>query len=364
MDKFVTREEELQLVEQEGEAMSAVFKSPLVTTVKFILTDDEPNHNKQRVPREEFINIMNSGIFMPIKMAMGKIEDGHKGAIPIGVITHLKEEGNRIIGLAALWNKERPDDVEIIRKHYEEKRPLNLSWEIAYSDSKVDESGIENLINTALRAVTLVGIPAYGGRTPILAVASKENVDRVLNIVSALEIPEEVKKNIQAELTGITYAEENKEDELDEKEFQAKIDELNQKLADANKELTTIKEALSAKEKELQTQSEEVASLKSFKETVEKKEQEATKLTEIKQKFASVGIVKEDKYFTEHKDDLLALNDAQIDFMIQELVAFASASKNFQSIKKTTVPPINGGQVPSSDPKELAAQLKDYLSKK
>lgn len=162
-------------VEKEmGTAFSSVMLNPAVTWAKFILTDDKPNANRQRIPHEEFANLIRSGQFMPIKMALNEIRDGHDKAIPLGVMTHLKEDGDKIVALAALWSKERPQDVELLKKRYNDGSPINISWEIQFSNSVLEEGGVEALQGTELSAATVVGMPAYAGRTPMIAFAAKK----------------------------------------------------------------------------------------------------------------------------------------------------------------------------------------------
>src|SRR3970040_1844662 len=97
MEKTITKEFSLQLVEDfDDEAFAAVAKNKAFNYLKFILTDDQPNANKQLVPLEEFENLIQSGYFTPIKMALKRIEDGHEESFPLGVITHLKQENNLI----------------------------------------------------------------------------------------------------------------------------------------------------------------------------------------------------------------------------------------------------------------------------
>ncbi len=139
--------------EAENEAFAAISLNPAVTWAKFILTDSEPNLNKQRIPETEFENLIRTGVYMPIKMALGEIKDGHDEAIPIGVISHLKRASNQIQGLAALWDRERPEDIQYIKERYTNKKPLQLSWEVFYEQAVEKEDGIADLTGTALRAV-------------------------------------------------------------------------------------------------------------------------------------------------------------------------------------------------------------------
>ena len=100
---------------EELAASASISLNPNVAWMKFSLTDDEFNANKQRIPREEFANVLKTGLFMPLKMAIGEISGGHDNTFPIGVMTHLKTENNSIQALAALWDRERHEDVEFLK---------------------------------------------------------------------------------------------------------------------------------------------------------------------------------------------------------------------------------------------------------
>jgi hypothetical protein len=299
----VTYNIELELIEEtsENEALASIVKNPSVTFCKFILTDDLPNLNKQRVPVEEFASLITSGFLMPLKMAAGEIKDDHKDALPLGVISHLKQVNNQVQGLAALWNRERPEDVKLIKERYANKQPLQLSWEILYDGSTINEDGIEDLHGVNLRAVTLVGMPAYSGRTPIVAVASENN-----------SIVEEKKLELE--------------------QLQA--------------ELESTKASLTAKEEQLTAMATELEQLREFKSAVDKVQADAEKLASIKQKFVEAGLEKPDEYFVEKRDMLFAMSSEALDFMIQELVSFAAlAATKIESTSSTKVPPLVSKQV-------------------
>lgn len=162
-----------------GAAFASFMLNPTVVWAKFILTDDKRNGNGQRIPKEEFANLLRTGIHMPVKMALGEIA-GHPDSKPLGVMTHLKEVqlddgSNAIVALAALWENERPADVKYIKQRFAEKQPVNISWEILYGDTKFNEADASiDLVDTVLSAATIVADPAYMGRTPILSVAAKK----------------------------------------------------------------------------------------------------------------------------------------------------------------------------------------------
>jgi hypothetical protein len=313
----------LELVPEQSvdEAFASISLNPKFKWAKFILTDDLPNGNKQRIPAEEFDNIINSGVLAPIKMAEGGINDGHEGAKPIGVISHLKKVGNKIIGLAALWEKERPEDVAAIKAKADKNEPLNLSWEISYADAQVNEEGISDLHGVVLTSTTLVGIPAYAGRTPIYAVASQNN------------------------------------DGTEDKN----VEELEK----VQKELEEVKASLLQKEEELKALKTEKDTLAAFKEETEKAKADEVKYASIQEKFSKAGIKKEAKYFEDNKEFLMKLEEASLDFMLQEMVGFASMT-NPASNDSTAgqVPNFMNEQNGKATPVQLAKALSELRNKK
>ena len=159
-----------------GEAFSAISLNPFFQWAKIVVTDDLPNANKMRIPQSEFDNMIKTGINAPIKMAQAEISPGHKEAFgnPIGVIANLTKESNRIIALAALWKKERPEDIAKLKEMYTNGNPPNVSWEVSYTEASVTEDGIEELLGTSLDGLAIVGLPAYRGRTPFVAMSAED----------------------------------------------------------------------------------------------------------------------------------------------------------------------------------------------
>ena len=328
--------------------------NPMLTYVKFILTDDKPNGNNIRVPREEFSNLITTGLYMPLKMASGEIADGHIDATPIGVITHLREDKDKIRGIAALWNKERPEDVAYIQERYAEGNPLDLSWELGHVDSFIDDAGVENLTGCVLRATTLVGIPAYQGRTIVTDVESSDN------------------------------SKEDKDVEKELKALKEVVEELKAKISDLEKT------QLTSKDKEKLAQYEELAQ---FKAKVEKEALRLAALQEIKDVFKAAGLDKDDEFFEKEEDKLLALQETNtLEFVVDQLKdkkekeeeedesedeeddseesedesEDESQKEKNASKKKKGIPNISGdkgGKKIEYSPKELAAALRDRRSK-
>lgn len=326
----------VELILEDGDlkddsAFAAVSLSPDVSWAKFILTDDTVNANGDRIPEEEFDNLIKTGINMPLKMAYGEIKEGHNESFPIGVITHLKKIKNQIVGLAALWKSERPEDIEYIKDKYKKKEPLDLSWEISYQGEAVHKDGTRDLIGTSLLATTLVGIPAYEGRLGITALAAKEREEEVTKL-------------------------------------EEKIKELQEKLADAtdiNLGLVKEKDALDVELKELKAEfeksGEELEELKAFKGEIVAERERKEKLQSIMDKFAEAGIEKDEEYFEEKAETLLTMDEGALDFFIQEAIAFASEMKEREETeeeeasKKEDLPNFNdGGEFSDLGPKELA----------
>jgi plasmid maintenance system killer protein len=310
----------LEFIEEisENEAFASVTLNPSFQWVKIIVTDDKPNGNKQRIPLEEFDNLIKTGIHSPIKMQPGKISDGHTEAFghPIGTITALQKTEDRVEALAALWKKERPEDIASLKDMYTKGTPPNVSWEISYSDSESDENGILTLKGTSLNGLCVVGLPAYAGRTPFVAMASEKD-------------------------------DNNKEtDTVELEELQTKITELETNLQSKIAELEAVKVEKDA--------------LAEFKNNIEKLAQDAEKMASIKQKFVDAKIEKEDDYFNTNKDRFLSMSAEDLDFLVQELVSFAPKKESTSSV----IPNLNGGGADKLSPAELAKALRELKSTK
>jgi hypothetical protein len=332
-DKLEDFLSEVRLIVQEdlvkGEAFASIKLNPSLRWMKFILLDDKPNGNKQRVPKEEFSNIIKTGVHMPIKMAEGAIADGHDEALPIGVITNLKQINNRIEGLAALWSRERPEDIDYIINEFEAGNVPQISYELPFEEYKESEAGVQDLYGTSLGAATLVNMPAFKGRTPVVALASDSG-------------------------DGDTTLEETKlMDELET--LKQQYSESQDTIKELEKELAEQKEAQASVDKELEE-------LREFKAEIEKKAEEADKLDKVEKKFAEAGIEKDNEYFEDNKELLLGLDETAIDFMVQELVSFASKKEDKKADleDEDAIPPLSGEK--NTKPTTMK-ELSDALNK-
>jgi regulator of replication initiation timing len=382
----------VELIKEESGALAALTLNPNLSWIKFILLDDQPNGNKQRVPQSEFDNIIRTGIHMPIKVSEGQVSLGHKGSTPIGVITDLIKEGNKIKGLAALWETERGEDIKNLKQSFEAGIPLNLSWELDYTEKTLVEN-ITDLLGVSLNAATFVGLPAYGGRTPVVAMASKWSNDYVETLpdssfifinkdyrlcpyidkdgfidkeslsayaqdtlaitIDGKTIGDEIKVSIIEKARSLLIEEEHKLEELEK--VQASLEEANTKLSELQTtvdEKTVENTTLTSELAQLKT---ELEDLKTFKNSIENEKLANEKFASIKNLFSEAGITVDDIYFEERKETLMSMDETALKFFVQEVASFNKEEKT--SSAGLQVPPLSSGKTVIENPKTLAKKL-------
>ena len=153
--------------------ISDEYKNPLLTWVKLIFTDDQPNANNQGIKQDEFPNLIKSMSYMPIKANYSEEEadvQGHADAMQIGVLKQGQQEGNKVVAVGALYNDEFTEVVEFFKKEKSEGRSVNFSWEIRYKNSNIEDD-VEWLSGTTTKAITAVKSPAYEERTPLVSIS-------------------------------------------------------------------------------------------------------------------------------------------------------------------------------------------------
>lgn len=306
----------------ENEVFASTTLNPHVAWIKFVLTDDKPNGNGHRIPVNEFDNIIRTGRFMPLKSAEGSISLDHKDSKPLGVITHLQKENNTVVGLAALWIKERKDDIAKIKEKFSSKDGVHISWELSHKDSII-EGGVETLTGIVMDAATIVGIPAYQGRTPVVQMASLQTTEETMETI-------ELEKHEQI------------------------VNELKQ-------ELETTKSSFASLEEELE-------SLRQFKTEIEEQRAYAERFDNLKSKFETAGLKPTETYLKDNETKFMAMSEEVLDFFIQELVAFASkeeADANKEaSLTTSQLPNIDATKVSKTHTtKSLAEELREYDAK-
>lgn len=276
---------------------TASANDPLRKWIKFTFTDDQPNGNKQRIGKEEFKNIIRTGIHMPIKMADGNPKGDHEGSIPLGTITNLKEEENKVIGIAALWKEERPEDIQALEEAYAGGKPLDLSWELYFDKeaSLIDDNGIQNLKGTTVRSSVFVGNPAYQGRTQVLTMAQQENTNQEENELTDTNTPD--------------------------------VAALEARVAELQAELDTVKSELQSKVAELESASSELTSLRKTVEDASIEKAQAETLKTRRTKLAEAGVTYSDEEFETKKDNILGMTEEAFLFHVQELNVFSSKAQ-------------------------------------
>jgi hypothetical protein len=315
-----------------GEAFSSVMINPTVTWAKFVLTDDKTNANGERIPHQEFTNVIRSGLHMPVKMAIGEISPGHPGTKPLGTITHLKEVqtddgASAIVAIAALWGQERPADVQFIKDRFAAQLPVDVSWEILYEDATFNaETSSMDLQGTVLRAATIVGNPAYEGRTQFLSIAAKKKSEATID-----------------DQSDTTDAGNYSEDKLDKiEELQAKVAELEPKLTEVREQLTAKETSLAERETELEqlkgnlsALEAEIEPLREFKSSVDAEIAKAEKIAAVKTKFQEAGLKKDDEYFDTNSEKLLKMDEDTLSFVIQEMASNLTTEEHISSDAST-----------------------------
>jgi hypothetical protein len=268
---------------------------------------------------------------MPIKMAQGLIRAGHEFSVPIGTITGLIERENRVEGIAALWSREYPEEVKILEDMSSAGEKPQISWEILYKDS-INDEGIESLQDTQLTAATVVGLPAYNGRTPILSMAS-------INKEGKSPMDEKELEKLQADFAALT--EENKT-------LKGSLETLTNQISDLQK----AHDVLAA-----------------FKADIDTKAEKEAKVVSIKKMFEDAGIELPEDYFTDdaRAAQLLSMSTDQLSYVIQEFALFSkrdsSSSASTRRLGDRNLPNLSG-KPEDFTPKEIAMKLREELSKK
>lgn len=169
--------------------------NPTQTRLSLILTDFEPNRNKQAIPRSEAENILLTALNTPLKINFdGTTYSGHKGAFPIGTIANasMSQDNGRdvIAGDAVVWNDMYPDISDHLKKAF--ASGIGTSWEIYFKDSTTDDDGVDWLQGCVFAGTCVVDVPAYGpNRTRVLAIAETLN-DRATELLEKNNMANEV----------------------------------------------------------------------------------------------------------------------------------------------------------------------------
>jgi len=268
----------------------AASANPNLGWLEFVLTDALPNSNKQGINASAFDSLVNTGMFMPVKMAAGKINLDHSEAEPLGAIASLVADETKILGKAALWKQERQTDYEMLVSLSASSKPIDISWEIAYTESKVDDEGVEWIADPILTGAAIVGLPAYSGRTPVTAVASTE--------VNEDSPPDP------------THVESGGDDELETEDDPIKL----------------LEATITKLESEMDEQEKELVELREYKVEREKKDAEAALFAERTKGIADAGLTVSTEEIEAKKDFWLSLSDESFGTMLSMMKELKPAS--------------------------------------
>jgi len=348
---------------------------PLQTRLSLILTDFEPNRNKQAVPRSEAEALLRTAINSPLKINFDGSEIyGHKGAKPIGTIIEpaLGVDNGRevIIAEAIVWNDINPEVDKYMKQAFAEG--IGTSWEIYYDAdaATIDDNGVEWLSGCVFAGTCIVETPAYGpNRTRLLAIAEELNKR---DEQSEKEIMAQADTNVAAAdntltsdisdamnmfsklyegLWGMLEEADQLERELATTDITTIGDQFTKALSSIQKRFDALK-AQAAKaelvEAELTTLKDGIAQAEAEKAEAEKLEARTTSLAEI-------GIEVTD----EKKDFYLGMAEDVFNLFIADLKT-VKGTKVVAEVRKPIIPDAtsNSGVTTEVSIKELAASIR------
>jgi len=278
------------------------------------------------VPDSAFANLVESGLYMPIKVAEGGVRPDHSGAEPLGPIVKLSIDDGKVPGKAVIWKSERPEAYKMLKDMQASGDNIDISWELLYSESEEDEDGVQWLQDPILRGATIVGNPAYSGRTPVLSIASRDTsiIEQLKEALedkfdaATLEVFEEEARKLFENYQGGNSSLKSEEN-MDMQELKEKVEELrstNEKLESANEELTNKNSELVEANKELEE----------YKEQREKAEAERELLAARLQELAEAGIELSEEELEEKREIFLELSDEAFSAMITMMKEVRSAA--------------------------------------
>jgi len=354
---------------------------PLQTRLSLILTDFEPNRNKQAIPRAEADALIRTAVNSPLKINFDGVEIyGHKGAKPIGtIISPLMgmDNGREVIFAEAIvWNDINPEVDEHIKVAFAEG--IGTSWEIYYDTEKavIDDNGIEWLSGCVFAGTCIVDTPAYGpNRTRLLAIAEElykreelmENelmskVEETTNDKKVVETPAVAADTLTSDISdamnmfsklyeglwGMLEEADQLERELATTDITTVAEQFTKALSSIQKRFDALKEKAAKAElteAELTELKDGIAKAEADKAEAEKIETRKTALAELGVEFdakKTFYLVMTDDMFTQYVEDLKVVK----------------GNKVVAEVKKPIIPePTNGGTLTIST-QELAALIR------
>lgn len=317
--------------------------NPDLGWLEFVLTDSKPNANKQGIPAEAFSRLVETGLYMPVKIAEDGIRMDHSNALPLGPITKLESNAEQVKGKAAIWKRERPNIYSLLKDMRDEGEAINISWELAYTQSSEDENGVTWLQDPRLLAATVVGNPAYGGRTQVFSMASEDVLDAIMQKVSKGQ--ELAKEEIEQLSTAISKNQDQEGREAGLNGDEKTMEEL-EKLKEEYSELQEKYDSLATNLEEVQVEHDDLLQYKEEKEEAERRETVlSNRISALKE--AGIEVTEDD---VEEKAEIwLSMSDD----------GFASLVEMVSEVKSSSASSNNGIPDVSGD----AASVKDIVRK-
>lgn len=320
-------------------------KNPLQTNLEFVFTDFLPNKNKQGVPVTEVDNLLRTGIDQPVKadFRRGKLGD-HSFSLPVGHITNMESRGDQVIGHAVLYKDEFPDLAGHLEKASASDDGVHFSWELYHGDHFVDDAGITWFTDCLVAATTIVANPAYGGRTPLLAMAAEDTTQRV----------EELERQVATLEEQLSHSEGI--------ESMDPVEELKQQVAALTERLdamTRVEEPVAELEvsPDVAALTSELDELRKFKSDYEKEQARAAVLTTRREALKSVLAGDE---FDAKADFIAGLDEDQFKTFSESMAAAAAKGKQTASTRFNGIPdPISGADNTPTDISGLAKALRE-----
>jgi hypothetical protein len=340
---------------------------PFQTRLSLIITDFEPNRNKQGIPQSEAENILRFALNTPLKINFdGEFYSGHAGAKAIGPITNVymaEDNGKQVIaGDAIIWNDIHEDIADHLKAAFAEG--VGTSWEIYYEDSNVDEQGVEWLQGCVFAGTCIVETPAYGPtRTRLLAIAEALNQEsRLMANEQTLESTDTSVTDVPAQAASVNEVDTLRTDlaaaldalgniysglyEMLDQSYELETQLVTTDLSAVAEQFTKLVAGIQKRFESLQTQANNaVAALAQYT---------AEKLLEARSsELASVGINIEDR-----KDFYLSLSETDFTIYIEDLKKVAKPTNRSESSTNVAIPDVSTNEPSHYSIKELAALFK------
>jgi hypothetical protein len=305
--------------------------NPYLTLAKFVFADDKGNSNSQGIEFEDFDEVANTALHMPVKMNFtGTDVQNHLGSYVVGHITEMEksvaeDNTNQLMATAVLYREEYPEEVRFLKDAHASGDAPGISYEIAYEDSIIRD-GVQWLKKLVTCAATFVKTPAYGKRTALLALASAKTDSEFKETLLALAVQAEETVNPTPTNKG-----GNKVDELEK--AKADLDTAKAEAETKTAEINRLVEELNSRDETISTLQESIANLEREK-TLEAR---SRKMTE-----AGFALEADAEKADKKKEFWLSLSEEAFEEYVNDLIAAKSMAPKTAEASHRGVPQNSG----------------------